>query len=231
MRQRIWGVFGAAMVASVMLTVAAEAAPRCRNTGSFDRWMEGFKKDAAAQGISQRAISMALDGVKFDPAIIRRDSGQGVFQQSFQQFAGRMTGGGRYENGVKQMKANASLMARIEQQSGVPPAVVVALWGLESDYGAYKGGIYNIIQSVATDDGRVELDAVERHRDRPLRHTLCRRVFLEAFHPALEAAGVTAPRRGLGGAGEHDARGHRRAENAQNPLPHCRRPWNDICLE
>jgi len=150
MRQRIFGIFSAAVAASVMLTGAAEAAARCRNTGSFERWMEGFKKDAAAQGISQRAISAALDGVTFDPAIIRRDSGQGVFQQSFQQFAGRMTGGGRYENGVKQLKANAQLMARIEQQSGVPPAVVVALWGLESDYGAYKGGIYNIIRSVAT---------------------------------------------------------------------------------
>ena len=48
------------------------------------------------------------------------------------------------------MKANAALLSRIEQRTGVPPPVVVALWGLESDYGAYKGGIYNIIRSVAT---------------------------------------------------------------------------------
>ena len=41
-----------------------------------------------------RRSRRALDGVTFDPAIIRRDSGQGVFQQSFLQFAGRMTGGG-----------------------------------------------------------------------------------------------------------------------------------------
>jgi len=150
MRQRVGGIFGAAIALSIALTGAAEAAARCRNTGSFERWMEGFKQEAAAKGISRQAISAALDGVTFDPAIIRRDSGQGVFQQSFQQFAGRMTGGGRYENGVKQLKANAQLLARIEQQSGVPPAVVTALWGLESDYGAYKGGIYNIIRSVAT---------------------------------------------------------------------------------
>jgi lytic murein transglycosylase len=150
MRQRILGVFGAALAASVLFTGAAEAAARCRNTGSFERWMEGFKQEAAVQGVSRQVISAALDGVTFDPNIIRRDGGQGVFQQSFQQFAGRMTGGGRYENGVKQLKANAPLLARIEQQFGVPPAVVTALWGLESDYGAYKGGIYNIIRSVAT---------------------------------------------------------------------------------
>jgi lytic murein transglycosylase len=150
MRQRILGVFGAAVVASVMLTGAAEAAARCRNTGSFETWLAAFKQEAAQNGISRQAISAALDGVTFDPAIIRRDSGQGVFQQSFLQFAGRMTGAGRYQNGLKQMKANAALLSRIEQRTGVPPAVVTALWGLESDYGAYKGGIYNIIRSVAT---------------------------------------------------------------------------------
>src|SRR6185312_14850730 len=97
-----------------------------------------------------QAISRALDGVTFDPNIIRRDSGQGVFQQSFLQFAGRMTAVGRYQNGLVKLKQNAALLSRIEQSSGVPPPVVVALWGLESDYGAYKGGTYQIIRSVAT---------------------------------------------------------------------------------
>jgi lytic murein transglycosylase len=150
MRHRILAPTGAAMLAVLMVSIVAEAAPRCRNTGSFEAWLAGFKQEAAAQGVSRQAISAALDGVTFDPAIIRRDMGQGVFQQSFQQFAGRMTGAGRYENGLKQLKANAALLSRIEQRFGVPPPVVVALWGLESDYGAYKGGTYNVIRSVAT---------------------------------------------------------------------------------
>ena len=129
----------------------ADAAPRCRNTGSFEAWLAAFKKEAEAQGISRQAISAALDGVTFDPAIIRRDSGQGVFQQSFLQFAGRMTGGGPLSERIEAAEgATRALLSRIEQRTGVPPPVVVALWGLESDYGAYKGGIYNIIRSVAT---------------------------------------------------------------------------------
>lgn len=150
MWQRILGGTCAAALAIVALPGPADAAPRCRNTGSFEAWLADFKKEAAAQGISRQAIAAALDGITFDPAIIRRDSGQGVFQQSFLQFAGRMTGAGRYQNGLKQLKANAALLSRIEQRTGVPPPVVVALWGLESDYGAYKGGVYNIIRSVAT---------------------------------------------------------------------------------
>ena len=122
MRRRIIGIFGAALAASVLLSGEASAAARCRNTGSFEAWLAAFKQEAAREGISQRAISAALDGVTFDPAIIRRDSGQGVFQQSFLQFAGRMTNINRYQNGLKQMKANAALLARIEQRTGVPPA-------------------------------------------------------------------------------------------------------------
>ncbi len=135
------------------LTLAAPSAaqtPACRNPANFDRWLQEFKRDAASQGISPRAIEAALQGVTYDPQVVRRDHGQGVFQQSFLQFAGRMTGAGRYQNGLKQLKANAGLLARIEQRFGVPPAVVAALWGLESDYGAYKGGTFHIVRSVAT---------------------------------------------------------------------------------
>ena len=150
MWHKILGSVGAATIAAALLTGSAEAAARCRNTGSFERWLDAFKQEAASQGISRQTISTALDGMTFDPAIIRRDSGQGVFQQGFLQFAGRMAGTGRHQNGLRQMKAQAGLLSRIEQQSGVPPAVVTALWGLESDYGAYKGGTYNVIRSVAT---------------------------------------------------------------------------------
>lgn len=150
MWQRIFGLTGAVALTVLVCTQPAEAAPRCRNTHNFDVWMAAFKKEALSKGITQQTISAALDGITFDPAIIKRDSGQAVFQQSFLQFAGRMTAAGRYQNGLKQLKAQAPLLARIEQATGVPPAVVVALWGLESDYGAYKGGIYQIIRSVAT---------------------------------------------------------------------------------
>ena len=136
--------------AGLEMASAAASTAACRNPANFDRWLQEFKQEALAQGISPRAIEAALHGVTYDPQVVRRDHGQGVFQQSFLQFAGRMAAGGRYQNGIKQLKAQASLLARIEQQFGVPPAVVTALWGLESDYGAYKGGTFHIIRSVAT---------------------------------------------------------------------------------
>ena len=96
MRQRILGLESGGRCGGLslaLLSAPAEAAPRCRNTGSFEAGSRP-SRGGGGQGISRQAIAAALDGVTFDPAIIRRDSGQGVFQQSFLQFAGRMTGGG-----------------------------------------------------------------------------------------------------------------------------------------
>src|SRR5258708_18357584 len=127
MRQRIFGSIGAMLLAVAALPGPADAAPRCRNTGSFEAWLAAFKKDAESQGISRQAIAAALDGVTFDPAIIRRDSGQGVFQQSFIQFAGRMTAAGRYQDGLKQLKANAAPLSPIQHPTPLPPAPLAPL--------------------------------------------------------------------------------------------------------
>jgi lytic murein transglycosylase len=151
MRVDLTRLVGAAvLLAGLAMAGPASAATACQNTGSFDRWLEAFKQDAAAQGIPRNAISAALNGVTLDQSVIRRDRGQGVFQQSFLQFSDRMTAQYRYQNGIKQLKNHAGLLSRIEQKFGIPPAVVVGLWGLESDYGAYKGGTFRIIQAVAT---------------------------------------------------------------------------------
>jgi lytic murein transglycosylase len=144
------GWVAAILLAALTMPGSALAAPACQNTGNFERWLEDFKKEAAAEGIPRSAISLALDNVTLDPSVIRRDRGQGVFNQSFLQFSDRMTNNNRFQNGLRQMKNHANLLSRIEQRFGVPIPVVVSFWGLESDYGAYKGGTFHIIRAVAT---------------------------------------------------------------------------------
>ncbi|MGB6589614.1 MAG: lytic murein transglycosylase, partial [Pseudolabrys sp.] len=69
----------------VLLSGQAFAA-NCRTSGSYERWLEDFNKDAAAQGVSPRVIAAAAPSMTFDQAIIRRDHGQAVFNQTFLQF-------------------------------------------------------------------------------------------------------------------------------------------------
>jgi lytic murein transglycosylase len=116
--------------------------------GDFATWLEGMKQEAAAAGISQQTIQSALGGLTFDPGIIQRDHSQGVFRQSFEQFSGRMVPP-RMAKASKLLKQYAPIFARIEQQYGVPGPVIVAIWGLETDFGA-NSGKFATIRSLAS---------------------------------------------------------------------------------
>jgi membrane-bound lytic murein transglycosylase B len=121
------------------VTAGPAWAASCSNTGSYERWLEDFKKDAAAQGISPRVIAAATPSMTFDQAIIRRDHGQAVFNQTFLQFSDRMVGGARIPNGLAKIKQHADLFKRVEDKYGVPAPVLTAVWGLESDFCANFG--------------------------------------------------------------------------------------------
>jgi len=130
----------------IALTVPARAEAPCG--GDFAAWLQGVKQDAAGEGISQRAIQAALSGVTYDPAVIARDHAQGVFRQSFEQFSGRMIPP-RLARANKMMTQYGATLSRIEQQFGVPGGVVVAIWGLETDFGADTGN-FATVRSLAS---------------------------------------------------------------------------------
>ncbi|HLH12508.1 MAG TPA: lytic murein transglycosylase [Methylovirgula sp.] len=131
------------------LAPAAAGAATCRDPAGFDAWLGDIKQEAAAAGIPQNAIEEGLSGVTYDPSVIARDHGQAVFHQSFEEFAGRMVNSYRLTKGASLMHRYADTLSRIEQQYGVPGAVVVAIWGLETDFGAVTGN-FPTIRSLAT---------------------------------------------------------------------------------
>jgi lytic murein transglycosylase len=132
-------------VSIAAISAPARAAP-CG--GDFGAWLAGVKQEAAADGISQRAIQSALAGVTSDPTIIARDHAQGVFRQSFEEFSGRMVPP-RLARARRLLQQDGALLSRIEQQYGVPGAVIVAIWGLETDFGA-DNGRFSTIRSLVT---------------------------------------------------------------------------------
>jgi len=135
----------ACLLATAISASPAGAAP-CG--GDFGSWLQGVKQEAAGNGISQATIQSALGGVSFDPGIIARDHAQGVFRQSFDQFAGRMVPP-RLARGRRMMQQYASVLSGFEQRYGVPGSVLVAIWGLETDFGA-DSGHFPTIRSLAS---------------------------------------------------------------------------------
>jgi lytic murein transglycosylase len=132
----------------ILLLVPVTVAAECRQE-NFASWLEQFKHDAIGLGISQQTTASALNGITYDPAIIARDRSQSVFQQSFEQFSGRMVSSDRLRKGANMLKRYGSILERIEDRYGVPAEVLVAIWGLESDYGVNQGK-YSTIRSLAT---------------------------------------------------------------------------------
>ena len=136
-------------VALAMLTLSGTSALAAScGSGSFDAWLSDFKTEAAAKGISQNAITAGLNGVALDQGVLSRDRSQKVFSQSFEEFSGRMVPP-RLLRGSNMLKQYGSVLSRIEQSYGVPGEVLVAIWGLETDFGVNTGK-FPTIRSLAT---------------------------------------------------------------------------------
>jgi lytic murein transglycosylase len=136
------------VVCIVLSLLGAANAVECQQD-NFVSWLNQFKQEAIGLGVSQQTIASALNGVTYDPAVIARDRSQTVFQQSFEQFSGRMVSPDRLRKGANMLKRYGSILQRIDDRYGVPSEVLVAIWGLESDYGVNQGK-YSTIRSLAT---------------------------------------------------------------------------------
>jgi lytic murein transglycosylase len=122
-------------------TAPSMRAAACHNGASFDRFLADLKQQAVAAGVSQQAIAEASPYLTYDQGIVNRDRGQRVFGQIFTEFAGRMAATYRMQNGQQHIRTYAQAFARAEKEYGVPPAVIAAFWGLESDFGANMGNL------------------------------------------------------------------------------------------
>ena len=143
---RLVRVLSAALLCSALSAPALGAA--CNPPGGFSAFLADFKKDAAAKGVSQKGLS-ALNGLTLDEAVLAADKRQGVFKQTFEEFSGRMVSRDRMTKGLRHMQALAPVLKKIEAEFGVPGAIVVAIWGLETDFGTNLGK-KDVIRSVAT---------------------------------------------------------------------------------
>jgi lytic murein transglycosylase len=145
--RRIFDCVIAGGIALAISATATQAAPAC-GAGSFQTWLDDFKAEAVSKGISQPTINSSLNGVTLDQSVLSRDRSQKVFSQSFEEFSGRMVPP-RLTRGANMLKQYGSVLSRVEETYGVPGEVLVAIWGLETDFGVNIGK-FPTIRSLAT---------------------------------------------------------------------------------
>jgi lytic murein transglycosylase len=138
----------AVILAALAISIPAQAA-RCG--GDFNTFVAAMSQEAAAAGISQSVISQAFAGVTQDAAVLAFDRRQrGTFNKTFEQYVSTRVGPGRINTGKAMLLRHASLLSRIQQRFGVPPEIVVAIWGLESDFGKGDIGKMPVIRTLTT---------------------------------------------------------------------------------
>src|SRR5260370_39072916 len=109
-------------------------AARCG--GDFKTFVQNISAEAQAAGISPSVTSAALSGVQQDMAVLSFDRRQrGTFNKSFEQYVSTRVGPGRINTGRAMLQRHAALLSSIEARFGVPRQIIVAIWGLETDFG------------------------------------------------------------------------------------------------
>ena len=157
---RRWILAGLALaLLPVVQANAQSSGMACHNGMTFERWLEDFKKQARAQGITDRTLASAAHLMKYDQSIVNKDRGGHVFSQTFLEFSGRMIAKYRIASGTQKLQKMKDMFDRIEQQFGVPGPVLVAFWGLETDFGAGIGSLPTLtsVTTLAYDCRRTEL--------------------------------------------------------------------------
>jgi membrane-bound lytic murein transglycosylase B len=124
-------------------------AAQCGSTGArYEAWKQEFAREARASGIGERGIS-ALMGAHYNQPTINADRGMKSFHLSLDAFMAKRGGSIIAARGRRLKQTNAALFAQIEQRYGVPAGPLIAIWGMETAFGAERGN-QNMISAVST---------------------------------------------------------------------------------
>ena len=138
-----------ALAATVFLATGAAQAETCGNTSKgFAPFMKQMKKQADAAGVSPQSVAV-LNDVTYDASVIKKDRAQNIFAQSFLEFQSRMATAARIKKGQAVLVKYKPIFDKVQEQYGVPAAVIAAFWALETDFGGFMGDSPTI-QSIAT---------------------------------------------------------------------------------
>ncbi|MDD2868041.1 lytic murein transglycosylase [Neomegalonema sp.] len=115
----------------------------------FAVWVANFKREAVAAGIPPQIVERAFQGVTLNARVIELDGRQAEFTTPIWTYLGNMVTDARVTKGRENYAALDMTLRRVNQTYGVDPAVAVAIWGVESNYGANYGN-YSVIEALAT---------------------------------------------------------------------------------
>jgi lytic murein transglycosylase len=141
----------AVLLAVLVLAPASGPARAAQCGGDFNAFLNAFGREAQGKGISRNVVADAFSGLTVDQKVLAFDRRQrGTFRKSFEEYAATRVNPSRVKRAQQALQKNAALLGRVERQFGVPKELIVAIWGLESDFGTGDIGKMPIVRTVAT---------------------------------------------------------------------------------
>ena len=137
------------------VTAAEQAVPKPNppaepaSRPSFAEWIAAFKTEARAKRIGEGTLTAALDGLRLSRRALKLESHQPEFVTPVGAYVAALTGKKALDAGREKRRQHAALLARIEAAYGVPARYLLAIWRLESDYGA-NFGAFPVVETLAT---------------------------------------------------------------------------------
>lgn len=147
-RQRIFSMFAAGILSATASMAMAETQP-------FGQWLDELRAEAAGKGIGTDVLDTALRDLQPIPRVIELDRKQPEFTLTFQQYMDRVVPQSRIDKGRQKLAEHRALLTKVGKRYGVQPRFIVALWGIETDFGRVTGG-FPVVAALATlaHDGR-----------------------------------------------------------------------------
>lgn len=147
--RRIANTLRTAAVLAGLCIAAAVPVAASASTLPFDQWLGGVRKEAKSRGVSDHTLDAALAGIAPIPRVIELDRNQPEFKLKFDEYMARVVTPGRIATGQRLLAEHARLLDEIEAKYRVQKRFIVALWGVETDFGRITGG-FPVIAALAT---------------------------------------------------------------------------------
>lgn len=123
-------------IASVQATKPTDDQAQQR---AFSRWLGAFRSTASAAGVSETTLRAALDPAQFLPRVVELDQAQPEFTRTVWSYLDTAVSPQRIAQGQEKLGQHRADLDAAALRYGVPPAIVVAIWGMESNYGGNYG--------------------------------------------------------------------------------------------
>ena len=147
------------LIGLIFFGILAIQAPSYSQEGSFKGWLDALRDEAESKGFSEESINLAFSEIKGPvQRILANDRNQAEIVQTYAEYLNSRVNNWKRTNGIRLMKKHQSLLHEIGREYGVQPRFIVAIWGMETNFGnvPIKEPVFSTLATLAYDKRRAE---------------------------------------------------------------------------